>query len=71
MVRNILGFSVFAVLALIAIKFIFAIVGGLAAIFWTVLWLAFWGWIFYLILKIFAPNTAARVRETIRGKPAA
>ena len=36
----------------------------------TVLWLAFWGWIIYLILKLFAPRTAASIKETISGRPA-
>jgi len=34
------------------------------------LWLAFLGWLFYLVLKLFAPETASKVKETITGKPA-
>jgi hypothetical protein len=33
----------------------------------AVLWLAFLGFVIYMILKIFAPGTAARVREMIAG----
>jgi hypothetical protein len=33
-----------------------------------VLWFAFMGFVIYLLLKVFAPDTAARVRETIRGR---
>jgi hypothetical protein len=31
---------------------------------------AFLGWLFYLVLKLFAPETASKVKETITGKPA-
>ena len=37
----------------------------------TILWLAFVGFVIYLLLKIIAPDTAARVREMIAGRPAA
>jgi hypothetical protein len=33
----------------------------------TAAWLAFVGFIIYLVLKILAPGTAARVREMIAG----
>jgi O-antigen ligase len=36
----------------------------------TVLWLALVGFVIYLLLKIIAPGTAARVREMIAGRPA-
>ena len=70
MVRNVVGFSVFAVVSVLAIKLIFSVLGGIFAILGTILWLAFWGWIIYMILKIIAPGTAARVKEVISGRPA-
>jgi hypothetical protein len=36
----------------------------------TVAWFAFIGFLIYLALKVIAPDTAARVREMIGGRPA-
>ena len=71
MIRSIFGFALFAILAMFAIKVFFKLFGVALGLLGTVLWLAFWGWIIYLLLKVFAPRTAASVRETITGKPAA
>ena len=70
MVRTIVGFSVFAFVGILAMKFLFGLFGGILSLVGTVLIWAFWGWIFYLILKVFAPDMARRVREVITGKPA-
>lgn len=70
MVRSIVGFSLFAVFAVVLLKVLFLLFFGVLGIFGVVLKLAIWGFIIYLVLKIFAPHTAARVRETITGKPA-
>jgi hypothetical protein len=71
MIRSIFGFAVFAVLAMFAVKVFFKLFGLALGLVTTVLWLAFWGWIIYLILKLFAPRTAASIKESISGKPAA
>lgn len=70
MVRSIFGFATFCVLALFAVKVFFKLFGFALGLLGTVLWLAFWGWIIYLILKLFAPRTAASIKETISGRPA-
>jgi len=70
MIRTILGFSVFAVVGVLAMKLLFSLLGGVLSIIGTILVWAFWGFVFYLILKVVAPDAAARVRETITGKPA-
>ena len=67
MIRNITGFAVFAGLAVIAFKLLATIFGGLLGILLTLLWWAFLGFVIYTLLKIFAPRTASRVRDTIRG----
>ncbi len=69
MVRTILGFSVFAFVGVLAMKLLFGLFGGILSLIFTILIWAFWGWIFYLILKAVAPDTAARLRELIGGKP--
>lgn len=70
MLRSLFGFATLAVVALVGLKLIFALLGGILGLLGTVLWFAFLGWIFYVLLRIIAPDTAARLREMISGKPA-
>lgn len=70
MIRTVLGFSVFAVVGVLAMKLLFSVLGGVLSLIGTVLVWAFWGFIFYLILKVVAPDTASRVKEVITGRPA-
>jgi hypothetical protein len=71
MFRSIIGFAVLAVVAWIALKIIFGILGSLVGLLVTVLWLAAIGFVCYLVLRMVAPRTADRVREAIKGKPSA
>lgn len=68
MIRSVAGFAGFAIVALIGLKLIMGLIGGIMSLVVTVLWFAFWGWIFYLILKVLSPSTASRLREVITGK---
>jgi hypothetical protein len=64
MVRTVVGYAVFAAVVLLALRllgFVWSIVG-------TLLWLAFLGFVFYLLLRVFSPSTADRIRESIKGK---
>lgn len=63
MARTLVGYAVFAAVVLLALRllgFIWGIVG-------TLLWLAFLGFVFYLLLRVFSPSTADKVRDTIKG----
>ena len=71
MFRSIIGFAVLAVVAWIALKIIFGILGSLVGLLVTVLWLAAIGFVCYLVLRMVAPRTADRVREAIKGRPSA
>jgi hypothetical protein len=68
MLRNLLGFALFAIIALFLLKVLLGLFGLVLGLLGTVLWFAFIGFVIYLLLKVFAPDTAARVRETIRGR---
>jgi len=68
MLRNLVGFAVFAVVAILALKLIFGLFGLLMSVLVGVLWFALLGWIFYLILRVLSPSTADKVREMIAGK---
>ena len=70
MIRTIVGFSVFAFVGVLAMKLILSLLGGIFSIVITLLVWAFWGWVFYVILKILFPDTARRLKETITGRPA-
>jgi hypothetical protein len=65
--RTLLGFAVFAVVAMFLLKVVFGLFGLVLGLLGAVLWFAFLGFVIYLILKLFAPGTAARVREMIAG----
>ena len=69
MVRSLFGFAIFAVVAILASKILFGILGVAVGLVGKLLWLAFLGWLCYLVLKLFAPDTARSVKETITGKP--
>ena len=68
MLRNLLGFAVFAVIALFLVKMFFGLFGLVVGLLGTVLWFALIGFLIYLVLKLFSPDTAARVREVIAGR---
>ena len=70
MMRTILGYAVLAVVGLFALKLVFGLLSIAFTLFWAALWLAVLGFIFYLVLKVISPNTAARVREAIKGEHA-
>jgi uncharacterized membrane protein len=70
MFRSVLGFAVFAIVAWLALRIVFGLLGGLIGLALTVLWLAALGFVCYLVLRLISPATAERLREMIRGRPA-
>jgi hypothetical protein len=67
MLRNLFGFAVFAVVAMFLLKVVFGLFGLVIGLVAAVLWFALMGFIIYMVLKVLAPGTAARVREMIAG----
>jgi hypothetical protein len=67
MIRSLLGFALLALVTVFLLKVVFGLFGLVLGLLGAVLWFAFVGFIIYLILKVFAPETAARVREMIAG----
>lgn len=63
MVRTVVGYAVFAAVVLVALR----LLGFVWSILGTLLWLAFLGFVFYLLLRIFSPSSADKVRDTIKG----
>jgi hypothetical protein len=60
--------ALFAVVSVFLLKVVFGLFGLVLGLLGTILWFAFVGFIIYTILKVFAPETAARVREMIAGE---
>jgi len=69
MFRSILGFAVFAVLALVAIKLLFGVFGIVVGLVTTLLVWAAFGFLLYLGLRVISPGTANKLRELIKGRP--
>ena len=69
MFRSILGFAILAVAVWLALSVVFGLLGTLIGLVVAVLWLAAVGYVLYLLLRFFSPNTAAKVRDAIKGWP--
>jgi len=69
MLRNLLGFAIFAIIAVFLLKVFLGLFGLLIGFLVTVAWFALIGFLIYLVLKVIAPDAAARVREMISGRP--
>ncbi len=71
MIRKILSFALIAVVALIVLKVALGLLGVLIGLAVSVLVLAVMGYVFYLLVRVFSPATADRIRQMIRGTPKA
>lgn len=69
MLRSIIGFAVLAIVAWIALKLVFGLLGLALTLMWSLLWLAAIGFGVYLILKLVSPSTAEKVRDMVKGQP--
>lgn len=70
MIRKILGFALFAVVALLVLKIALGLLGVLIGLAVTVLVLAAMGYACYVVALVLSPTTAARIRQAIRGRAA-
>jgi hypothetical protein len=67
-IRKILGFAVLALVALVALRLAFGMLGFVWGLAWFLLKLALVGVVVYWVLKLVAPSTAQRVKEMISGQ---
>lgn len=67
--RKILGFAVLAVIGWIVLKIVFKLLGFAIGLAFMVLAAAAIGFVFYMILRLFAPGLANKVKGAIDGKP--
>ncbi|HEX9728140.1 MAG TPA: hypothetical protein VGA37_06535 [Gemmatimonadales bacterium] len=70
--RTLLGYAILAIVGFVALKLVFGLIGFAISLVMTLLWLAAIGFVFYLVLKLVSPKSAARVHDAIKGnKPRA
>ncbi len=70
MMRRIIGLALLAVVVWVVAQVALGLLGTLVGLAVTVLIFAAFGYLFYLVLRVVSPNTAARVLEIIRGRAA-
>ncbi|MGE0351802.1 MAG: hypothetical protein AB7I33_01635 [Gemmatimonadales bacterium] len=68
MLRSILGFAILAVLAFFGLNLIFSFFGIIVGLAVKILIWAVIGFGIYLVIKMFSPSTASKVKETVTGK---
>ena len=71
MFRNLIGFALLANVAWFGLQLFFGLFGIVVGLLARLIWLAVLGFLIYLVLRVFAPATADKVKETISGKTAA
>lgn len=70
MIRKILGYALFAVVALLVLKIALGLLGVVIGLAVTVVVLAALGYACYVVLRVLSPTAAARIREAIGGRVA-
>jgi hypothetical protein len=61
---------VLALVAWLALKIVFGLLGGLLGLAMTVLTFAAVGFVFYIVLRMISPSTADKIRDMIKGRAA-
>jgi hypothetical protein len=67
MARTLVGYSILAVIGMVAFKLLVGVLGFAFSLLTSLLWLAAIGFVVYLVLKVISPKTASKVKETING----
>ena len=71
MLRTVFTIGLFAVLGLIALKLVFGVLPALIGLFiwlaWKALIIGCIGFVIYLLIRIFSPDTARKLRERWSG----
>ena len=67
MIRKVAGYSVLAVLGVLALKLALWVLGVAFSLLMTLFWVALVGFVIYLVLRVVSPRTADWIRETVEG----
>ena len=71
MVRTLVGYSIVAVIGVVALKLALGLLGFVFSLLSSLLWFAAIGFVIYMVLKVIRPDTASRIKENIRGTESA
>ena len=66
--QKLLGYSLLALVGLFVWRLLTGLFGMIVGLIFSLLWLAFVGFIIYLIIRVFSPGTADKIQEMISGK---
>lgn len=66
--QKLLGYSLLAITAMFLWRLLTGLFGWVIGMLFSLLWLAFVGFIIYLLIRVFSPSTADRIQEMISGK---
>ncbi len=66
--QKLLGYSLLAIVGLFVWRLLTGLFGMIVGLFFSLLWLAFVGFIIYLVIRVFSPSTADKIQEMISGK---
>jgi hypothetical protein len=71
MLRTIFLLGLFVFLGIFALKLVFGVLGGIVGlVIWllvTALWISLVGLVVYVLIRIFSPDTARKIREKLSG----
>jgi hypothetical protein len=66
--QKLLGYSLLALVGIFVWRLLTGLFGMIVGLIFSLLWLAFVGFIIYLIIRVFSPGTADKIQEMISGK---
>lgn len=66
--QKLLGYSLLAIVGLFLWRVLTGLFGMIIGLIFSLLWLAFVGFIIYLVIRMFSPSTADKIQEMISGK---
>lgn len=66
--QKLVGYSLLAIVGLFLWRVLTSLFGMIVGLLFSLLWLAFVGFIIYLIIRVFSPTTADKIQEMISGK---
>ena len=66
--QKLLGYSLLAIVGLFLWRVLTGLFGMIVGLLFSLLWLAFVGFIIYLVIRLFSPTTADKIQEMISGK---
>ena len=66
--QKLLGYSLLALVGIFVWRLLTGLFGMIVGLVFSLLWLAFVGFIIYLVIRVFSPGTADKIQEMISGK---